>query len=129
MTQKTKATVLIVEDSPTQALNIQQTLLEMGLDVVCAEDGLAGLRQAQRLLPDLIVLDVQLPEMNGFEVIRELKKWPETEVIPVILLTRHDTPDAVKFGMAYGAIDFIPKDAFAMAVLKETIQQMDLLHE
>lgn len=121
--------VLLVEDSPTQALGTKSMLEECGLNVVCAINGLMGLRLAYQMAPDVIILDVQMPDINGFEVCQELKSDPETEKIPIIMLTRQDTPEAFRQGIEVGAIDFIPKDAFAMAVLRETLRQMGIIEQ
>ena len=82
---------------------------------------------AHQLQPDVIVLDIQMPEMNGFQVCEQLKEANETANIPVILFTRHDDDEAVVLGLQMGAVDFIPKDAFADAVLIETLRQMGLI--
>lgn len=120
-------TVLIIEDSPTQALHLQALLEQEGLNVVLAEDGRIGLEVAQQLQPDLIILDLQMPEMNGFQVCRRLKDEDRTASIPVIMFTRHDDREAVVLGLQLGAVDYIPKDAFADAVLLETLRQMGLI--
>ena len=120
-------TVLVIEDSPTQALHLQVLLEQEGLQVALAGDGRMGLELAQQLQPALIVLDLQMPEMNGFQVCRRLKDAPETASIPVILFTRHDDREAVVLGLQLGAVDYIPKDAFADAVLLETLRQMGLI--
>ena len=120
-------TVLLVEDSPTQALHVQNLLEPEGVHVVFAADGPEGVGLAQTVHPDLIVLDMQLPRMNGFQVCEQLKRKRETHCIPVILLTRHDDPEMVTLGMQSGAIGYIPKDAFADAVLLETMRQMGLI--
>ena len=119
-----KKTVLVVEDSPTQALHMQTLLEEAGLEVLLAHDGQTGLDVAQSLKPDLIVLDVQMPGMNGFQVCRRLKNNEMTTEIPIIMFTRHDEQEAVVLGLQTGAVDYIPKDAFADAVLLETLRQM-----
>lgn len=121
--------ILVVEDSPTQALSINTILTEAGLRVICAINGRMGVRLAHQVRPDLIVLDVQMPDMNGFEVCEQLKKDPETANIPIIMFTRNDTPEAVQQGLQSGAIDYIPKDAFAMAVLLETFRQMGMVKD
>jgi CheY-like chemotaxis protein len=120
-------TILIIEDSPTQALRLRALLEEEGLKVVRAEDGRRGVEQAQHLRPDLIILDLQMPEMNGFQVCQTLKDIEETAAIPIIMLTSHDEQEAVVLGLQLGAIDFIPKDVFADAVLLETLRQMGLI--
>ncbi|HDQ73298.1 MAG TPA: response regulator [Chloroflexi bacterium] len=119
--------VLIVEDSPTQALHLQTLLENEGLEVFLAHDGRVGLQLAQELGPDLIILDVQMPEMNGFQVCRKLKNMPGTSDIPIIMFTRHDEQEAVVLGLQTGAVDYIPKDAFADAVLLETLRQMEFV--
>jgi len=119
--------ILVVEDSPTQALHTQALLEQEGLEVVLAPDGQTGLQMAQELRPDLIVLDVQMPGMNGFQVCRQLKETQTTEDIPIIMFTRHDEQEAVVLGLQTGAVDYIPKDAFADAVLLETLRQMQFI--
>jgi len=119
--------VLVVEDSPTQALNLQESLERVGLLVICATNGGTGLQLARQIRPALIVLDIQMPDMNGFEVCKLLKESSETNAIPIIMFTRDDSPEALQLGLESGAVDFIPKDAFASAVLIETIRQMGLL--
>ena len=119
--------VLVVEDSPTQALQLQLLLEEEGLQVICAEDGETGLALATQVYPDLIILDIQLPGIDGFQVCRCLKELPDVADIPVIMFTRHDTPEAIMMGLETGAIDYIPKDVFANAVLLETLRQMGLI--
>ena len=126
-TNKTGKTILIVEDSTTQALHLQALLEEAGLQVIWAPDGQAGVKMAHQALPDLVVLDVQLPDMNGFQVCQDLKSQNDTQPIPIIMFTRHDDPEAVVLGLQTGVVDYIPKDAFADAVLIETLRQMGLV--
>jgi CheY-like chemotaxis protein len=118
---------LVVEDSPTQAIHLQELLKNTGIQVFCATNGNMGLRMASQLRPDVIILDIQMPDINGFEVCKILKSSPETAHIPVILFTRDDTPEAIQLGLEYGAVDYIPKDAFADAVLIETLRQMGII--
>jgi DNA-binding response OmpR family regulator len=121
--------VLVIEDSPTQALHTNAVLERSGIQSICATTGLMGLNLSRQVHPDLIVLDIQLPDVNGFEVCKQLKADPETKEIPVIMLTRNDALDALQKGIECGADDYIPKDAFADAVLIETLRQMGLLKE
>ena len=122
-----KKMILVVEDSPTQALHLQALLEQEGLEVVLAYDGQTGLQMAQQLQPALVVLDVQMPGMNGFQVCQELKGSPVTADIPIIMFTRHDEQEAVVLGLQTGAVDYIPKDAFADAVFLETLRQMKFI--
>jgi CheY-like chemotaxis protein len=70
-----------------------------------------------------------MPEMNGFEVCQRLKEEEITSEIPIIMFTRYDDAQSVMSGLEKGAVDYIPKDAFAEAVLLETLRQMGFLPE
>lgn len=118
---------LLIEDSKTQALQIKKTLEEAGLAVRLAFDGPDGLRDATENPPALIVLDVKLPTMDGFQVCRRLKRNPVTQNIPVIMLTERADPKATMSGLQAGADDYIPKDIFAAEHLISTLQEMGLL--
>lgn len=120
-------TVLVAEDSPTQALHLQKLLETEGLNVILACNGREGLRIAQEVHPDIIVLDLEMPEMNGLEMCQQLKEDRATADIPVIMFTHHDEREAVVMGLQSGAIEYIPKDVFADAVLLETLRQMEVL--
>lgn len=119
--------ILVVEDSPTQAAQIRALLVANGLRVELAGDGVEGLERAKEILPELIILDLEMPRMNGFELVKALKKDERTRAIPIIIFTRHDSPEAKALGLEEGAIDFIPKDAFAKVVMIETLKQMGII--
>ncbi len=119
--------VLVVEDSPTQSIHMQTMLEDAGVRCVLASNGQTGLYLAQSILPDVIILDLEMPFMNGFEVCRQLKAEEQTASIPVILMTRHDETESVVQGLEMGAIEFIPKDTFADVVLLETLKQMNIV--
>ena len=121
------SSALVIEDSPTQALHLQALLEQEGMQVFVANDGTTGLDLAQQARPDIVILDLQMPGMSGFQVCERLKDDQLTADIPVIMLTRHDDQEAVVTGLQLGAVDFIPKDAFADAVLLETLRQMGLI--
>jgi two-component system, sensor histidine kinase and response regulator len=119
--------VLVVEDSPTQASFISSELGEAGVKVLCAVNGMMGLRLAQQVHPDMIVLDINMPDMNGYEVCETLKLDPETRDIPIIMLSRADQEEAQLRARQLGALEFVPKDVFAKTVLIETMRQMGFL--
>ena len=119
--------ILVIEDSPTQALTLRSLLIHAGLKVICATNGNDGVRLAGQVNPGLILLDIQMPDINGFEVCDQLKNDPETANIPIIMFTQNDTPESLQEGMRRGAVDYIPKDAFAPAVLLETLRQMGFI--
>jgi len=124
-----KKTILIIEDSPTQALSLQLLLENEGLHVLHAPNGTTGIQIAQERLPDAIVLDVELPGISGFEVAVKLSHHPLTEHIPIIMLTKYDDSNSLRKSMILGAIDFIPKDVFADAVLLETLRHLQILEQ
>jgi CheY-like chemotaxis protein len=119
--------ILVVEDSPVQALAVTKCLEEEGLSVMCAPNGRAGVSLAQRYQPDVIVLDIAMPEMNGLEACRLLKQHAKTAGIPIVLLTAHSDLETAGEGLDLGAIDFIPKDDFSQSVLLETLRQMGMV--
>lgn len=121
--------VLLVEDSKTQAAQIKETLESVGLTVRLAYDGPEGLREAVENTPSLIILDVKLPTMDGFQVCRRLKRNPQTENIPVIMLTEKADPKATMSGLRAGADDYIPKDIFASEHLIDTLRELGILDD
>lgn len=118
---------LLIEDSKTQAAQIKDTLESVGLRVRVAYDGPDGIRDALENPPSLIVLDVKLPSMDGFQVCRRLKRNPATQDIPVIMLTEKADPKATMSGLRAGADDYIPKDIFAAEHLINTLQELGIL--
>ncbi|MBI4249285.1 MAG: response regulator [Elusimicrobia bacterium] len=101
--------LLIVDDESDIRESLHATLSMTGYQVLTAASGEEGLAKAQKDIPDLIILDVMLPHMSGFDVCRKLKSSPATKHIPVILLTAlQDVEDKVQ-GLEAGADDFIPK--------------------
>lgn len=119
MSQET--VVLLIEDSLTQAREITLFLKRAGIQVVHEEDGGRGLKQVYSLKPDAIVLDVNLPTMDGLQICRRIKRDPEVAHIPIIMLTSADNADATLTGIEAGADDYIPKDRFAIDNLLTTL--------
>ncbi|MCB9449960.1 MAG: response regulator [Anaerolineaceae bacterium] len=118
---------LLIEDSRTQAAQIKETLESVGLQVRVAYDGPDGLREVLENPPSLIVLDVKLPTMDGFQVCRRLKRNPATKDIPVIMLTDRASAQDTLSGLQAGADDYIPKDIFATEHLVTTLQELGIL--
>ncbi|HYF66456.1 MAG TPA: response regulator [Herpetosiphonaceae bacterium] len=119
--------VLIVEDSRTQAIRIQLELQRYGLMVEVAGTGTAGLAAARTHVPDAIVLDVELPDLNGYALCRQVKGDPRTAHIPVVMLTRRDLAADTLEGLQVGADDYIPKDAFAEQNLVESLRHLGIV--
>ncbi len=108
--------VLLIDDSPEALAIAKAHLKKDSLDVVCADDGRAGLAAARSENPDLILLDVDMPNMSGFDLCRMLKSDAELRMIPVIFLTGStNTTDKVT-GLDIGAVDYVTKpfDAFEL---------------
>lgn len=120
-------TVLLVEDSKTQAKQIKDVLESVGLEVRIVGDGPDAIREALENPPDLIVLDIQLPSMDGYQVCRRLKRAEETQHIPVIMLTDKTGTKETMIGLKAGADDYIPKDIFAAEHLMETLKELGVL--
>ena len=125
--------ILVVEDDPDIALSLRLKLeREGGYAVDVVADGADGLRKAIDRPPDLVVLDLNLPGMDGFEVCRRLRKEPETASVPVIMLTARIGEDDRVAGLDLGADDYItkpfsPKEAVARvkAVLRRSDRAED----
>ncbi len=108
-----KRHILLVEDDP-MLTELYQTKLEMeGFRVTVVTDGEAGLKQAKKLKPDLILLDIMLPKLNGFAVLKQLKANKATAVIPVIVLTNlggEKADNDKKLSLSLGASQFLVKN-------------------
>ncbi|HET6914170.1 MAG TPA: twitching motility response regulator PilH [Rhodanobacteraceae bacterium] len=103
------ARILIVDDSPSQLLGLKRLVEKMGHEALTAEDGAAGVEAAKRELPDLVLMDVVMPNLNGFQATRSISKDPATAHIPVILVTTKDQDTDRVWGMRQGARAFVTK--------------------
>jgi DNA-binding response OmpR family regulator len=104
---KTNATVLIVEDDATMMRGLKDNFEFEGYKVVTASDGDAALKSAMRTLPDLIILDLMLPKVNGYEVCRFLRE--EKLEMPILILTAKDQESDIVLGLKLGADDYLKK--------------------
>ena len=114
------ARILIVDDSPSQLMGIRRIVEKLGHEALTAEDGAAGVEAAKRELPDMILMDVVMPNLNGFQATRQISKDPTTSHIPVILVTTKDQETDKVWGMRQGAKAYITKP-FNEAQLIEVI--------
>ncbi len=101
--------ILVVDDLPENVFMLQDRLENEGYEVVTAYDGKTGIAKASCDMPDLILLDVMMPEMTGIEVCRILKENPATTDIPIIMVTAKSSAEDVKEGLDSGAFDYIKK--------------------
>ncbi|OIO02312.1 MAG: hypothetical protein AUJ51_06565 [Elusimicrobia bacterium CG1_02_56_21] len=104
-----QAEILIAESSPTQAEQLKYLLENKGYKTACARNGREALAWLAKNLPTLVVSDIMMPEMNGFELCRKIKTDPRLRALPVILLTTLTGPEDILRGLECGADSFINK--------------------
>lgn len=117
------STVLVVEDSVTQREMITDLLKGSGLTVTVASDGVEAMEQIQGRTPDLVVLDIVMPRMNGYEVCRRLKADPKTQNVPVVMCSSKGEEFDRYWGMKQGADAYIAKP-FQPTELVGTVKQL-----
>jgi twitching motility two-component system response regulator PilH len=117
------ARILIVDDSPSQQLGIKRIVEKLGHETLTAENGAAGVEVAKAELPDLVLMDVVMPELNGFQATRTLAREATTKHIPVILVTTKDQDTDRMWGMRQGAKAYITKP-FSEDELSEVLERV-----
>jgi DNA-binding response OmpR family regulator len=116
--------ILLIEDDPF-LLSMYSTKFEIEkFNVLVADDGEKGLALAFKELPDIILLDILMPKMNGFEVLENLKASKDTRDIPVILLTNLNQKDEIEKGLSIGADDYLIKAHFMPSEVVEKIKKV-----
>ena len=108
--------ILIVDDSINNIELLSDILGDL-YEVMFANSGAKALQMASDLLPDLILLDIVMPEQDGYEIIKILKDAPETALIPVIFITAKSSKDELLRGFELGAVDYIAKPFYEQEVL------------
>ena len=106
---KVKKKVLVIDDENDILLIIKSALHEEGYDVTTANNGYDGLALAEDASPDLIILDIMMPEMDGFEVLQQLKENEKTAQIPVVILTGLSSKDKIREALNKGIDYYIVK--------------------
>lgn len=104
-----KAKLLLVEDDVTLVKMYERKFISDGYDVVIAYDGEEGLKKASKEKPDLVLLDIMLPKLDGLAMFKKMRSQPETFSTPVILLTNFGQEDAVFECFKLGAVDYLVK--------------------
>jgi twitching motility two-component system response regulator PilH len=115
--------ILVVEDSPSQRAMIADLLKGSGLDVTSVSDGVEALEKIQGHRPDLVVLDIVMPRMNGYEVCRRLKADPKTQHVPIVMCSSKGEEFDRYWGMKQGADAYIAKP-FQPTELVGTVKQL-----
>jgi DNA-binding response OmpR family regulator len=118
--------IVLIEDSQVQAMRIQLELLRYGFNVDIAHTGAQGLALIRAARPAAVVLDVNLPDMNGYSLCRTLKGDLDTAGIPIIMLTVRSEEESTMEGLHVGAEDYIAKDMFALQNLVESLRRLGI---
>jgi DNA-binding response OmpR family regulator len=103
--------ILVIDDNPSSLRLTSYTLEKKGYQVITASDGLEGLRKTQDEHPDLIILDVMLPGLDGYEVCHRLRQKPETATLPILMMSAKAHQDDKDIGLRMGADDYLTKPA------------------
>ena len=106
---KTVPIVLIADDVEANRFMLKNIISEMGNQAVLAENGMQAVKLAQRMNPQLIILDIAMPEMDGYEACEKLKEDPDTRDIPIIFISALDDPNDIVRGFSLGGEDYIVK--------------------
>ncbi len=117
------ATVLIVDDSPTETHKLTSILEKSGYSVITASTGEAGVEEAKLNKPDVVLMDIVMPGLNGFQATRQLSKGSQTAHIPVIIVTTKDQETDRVWGLRQGAKAYLTKP-IAEKQLLETISSV-----
>lgn len=121
------AQILIVDDSPTEAHVLRGILERNGFDVATAENGAEGIALARELRPDLVLMDVVMPGLNGFQATRQLSRDPQTSGIPVIIVTTKDQDTDRVWGLRQGARDFLTKPVSEKTLMEKISVVLELV--
>ena len=127
-----KADILVVDDNEMNVRVLEALLVSRGHDVRVARDGEEALEQIDKKHPDLVLLDVMMPKIDGFQVLENVRSNRETELIPIILLTALSDIDSNVKGIELGADDFITKPfnkSLLMARVRNLLRGKNLLDE
>ena len=110
--QEDKIRVLLIEDERNVAELYRLKLSLDGYDVIVAENGEEGLNKALKVKPEVIFLDIKMPKMDGFEVLKILRESPQTKKVPIIILSNFDEQDLIEKGLTLGANEYLIKSQF-----------------
>ena len=124
--------VLVIEDEKAQSAFIMTVLRQNGYEVFGAENGERGVEMAQKHVPDLIISDIHMDAMDGFEALAMIRKNPSTTTVPFIFITASTDRDSMRHGMDLGADDFLPKPfsgAELLSAVSTRLQKHGLLFQ
>lgn len=120
--------ILLIDDDVDTRKVLHHTLSKEGYEIILASSGESGVKSAKEKVPDLIVLDIDMPGMDGYQVQEELAKEQNTAKIPIIMLTGQRGSEPMRESLQRGAVDYLSKPA-DLAKLKTKIRHLLLLKE
>ena len=123
-----KSTILVVDDNPQNLELLQAYLEDLGCTVITAVDGTEALKVVAKQNPDLILLDIMMPRMSGFEVCRRLKAHPDTADIPVVMVTALNELGDIERAVAAGTDDFLSKPINKLELLTRVRSLLRVRH-
>ncbi|HEC85312.1 MAG: response regulator [Candidatus Parabeggiatoa sp. nov. 2] len=118
------AHILIVDDSPTDASFAKKILEKQGYKTSQAKNGEEGIQKAKEILPNLIIMDVVMPGLNGFQATRQITKNPKTSDIPVIIISSKNMESDRAWGLKQGAKEFLVKPITKEKLLEAVKKQL-----
>lgn len=121
---ETKGKILIVEDDRYISKMYQLKLSLEGYTVVVAENGREGVDKIKEFMPNVILLDILMPELDGFEVLNIVKNDAATKDIPVLIMSNLGQEDHIQKGMSLGAVGYIVKSQYTPSKVVETIKDV-----
>ena len=117
--------ILLVEDEELMTDLLQRKLAKEGYEILVAKDGQEGLKAMREVKPDLVLLDIIMPRMGGFEVMEEMNKDPELKKIPVIVISNSGQPVELDRAQKLGAKDWLIKTEFdPQEVIEKVVRQI-----
>ena len=116
--------ILIIEDDPFLSEMYAAKFIENNFEIELASDGKLGLTKIEEFRPDLVLLDIVLPKMDGFEVLKKIKEKEELREIPIVLLTNLGQKNEVEKGLALGAQEYIIKAHFTPTAVVTKVKEI-----
>lgn len=128
MENKTTKCILVVDDSKLFLFLSETIFKRVGSKVITATSGMQALKLAEEVMPDIIILDLMMPDMKGDEVCAKIKSDPKTRHIPVIIVTVHSTPEEIEKCMKAGCDDFLTKPIDQNTLIRKVAEILKIPH-
>ena len=122
-----KVTVLVVDDVPINLVLVKKMLSKFNFNVITADNGARALASIKEKQPDLLLLDILMPEMDGFEVLRRLRENPEYDTLKIVILSALNSTEDIVKGYQLGANDFITKPIILEKLVNCVATQLQII--